>query len=82
MPSAIANLINTTPELKKKLSDKIVVQIGQRFLIIDPLNPGLHVFSEGEHKDKVLQSYTPIATLDSKGNAFVPQQRVPKKPRK
>lgn len=75
MPTAIASLINSTPELKKKLSDKIVIQLGLRFIIIDPMNPGLHVFSDGMHKDKVMQSYQPLEILDAKGNAFVPTPR-------
>ena len=73
--SAIADLIQSTPELRKKLADKIVVQLGQRFLIIDPAQPGLHVFSEGKEKGKVFQSYQPVATLDAKGNEFVPTPR-------
>ena len=73
--SPIAQLINSTPELKSKLAEMIVVQVGQRFFIIDPSNPGLHVFTEGEQKGKVFQAYTPAVTLDSKGNAFVPVPR-------
>ncbi|MCI0613385.1 hypothetical protein L0244_10370 [bacterium] len=75
MPSAIATLINTTPELKKKLSDKIVIQVGLKFFVIDPLNPNLHVFTEGSHKDKVMQAFQPLEILDAKGNAFVPTPR-------
>lgn len=73
--SAIAELIRTTPELQKKLATMIVVQLGQRFILIDPAQPGLHVFSEGTHKGKVFQSYQPVATFDAKGNAFVPTPR-------
>jgi len=77
--SAIAELINTTPELRKKLATNIVVQMGARFVIIDPTQPGLHVFSEGVNKGKVFQSYQPLETLDAKGNAFVPTPRGKKK---
>lgn len=77
--SAIAELIRTTPELQKKLATMIVVQLGQRFILIDPTQPGLHVFSTGEYKGKVFQAYQPILTLDAKGNAFVPTPRGKKK---
>lgn len=73
--SAIAELIRTTPELQKKLAAMIVIQIGQRFILIDPSQPGLHVFSAGEYKGKVFQAYQPVCTLDAKGNAFVPVPR-------
>jgi len=80
--SSIAALINSTPELRSKLSPLYVVQVGQRFLIIDPSNPGLHVFSEGENKGAVFQSYVPLITLDSKGNVFVPTPRGKRAPKK
>lgn len=73
--SAISKLINETPELKAKLSDKVVLQFGQRFIVIDPNQPGLHVPSEGMYKDQVMQSYQPIAILDAKGNEFKPTPR-------
>jgi len=73
--SPIATLINSTPELKKKLSTLIVINVGQRYFIIDPMNPGLHVFTEGQYKGAVFQSYQAITTLDVKGNAFVPTPR-------
>lgn len=77
--SAIAELIRSTPELQKKLATMIVVQIGQRFVLVDPTQPGLHVFSEGVHKGKVFQSYQPAAIFDSKGAEFKPTPRGKKK---